>query len=168
RFTIRFHEDEPRFNATLLQFLERDFELRLPQFAGDLPLDDSGIDVPRVLSSMRQAVRDVPGIEVIDETALSTFSFAKFLMWKDLVERTDALRQNRVVRHLIDTPEQAFDGSGNQPAFREEAELDRVYEPSNIIGLLPLDSSQTAASMAAAEGRDFVIIGPPGTGKSQT
>ncbi|RAZ88888.1 DNA helicase [Mesorhizobium hawassense] len=168
RFTIRFHEDEPRFNATLLQFLERDFELRLPQFAGDLPLDDSGIDVPRVLSSMRQAVRDVPGMEVIDETALSTFSFAKFLMWKDLVERTDALRQNRVVRHLIDTPEQAFESSGNQPVFRDEAEIDRVYEPSNIIGLLPLDSSQTAASMAAAEGRDFVIVGPPGTGKSQT
>ncbi|MGX9181809.1 DUF3320 domain-containing protein [Mesorhizobium sp. BHbdii] len=168
RFTIRFHEDEPRFNATLLQFLERDFELRLPQFAGDLPLDDSGIDVPRILSSMRQAVRDVPGMEVIDETALSTFSFAKFLMWKDLVERTDALRQNRVVSHLIDTPEQAFESSDGQSTFRDEAELDRAYEPSNIISLLPLDSSQTSASMAAAEGRDFVIVGPPGTGKSQT
>ncbi|WP_031256512.1 DUF3320 domain-containing protein [Mesorhizobium sp. L48C026A00] len=168
RFTIRFHEDEPHFNATLLQFLERDFELRLPQFAGDLPLDDSGIDVPRILSSMRQAVRDVPGMEVIDETALSTFSFAKFLMWKDLVERTDALRQNRVVRHLIDTPQQAFESSGGQSAFRDEAELDHAYEPSSIISLLPLDSSQTSASMAAAEGRDFVIVGPPGTGKSQT
>lgn len=168
RFTIRFHEDEPRFNATLLQFLERDFELRLPQFAGDLPLDDSGIDVPLVLQTMRQAVRDVPGMEVIDETALSTFSFAKFLMWKDLVERTDALRQNRVVRHLVDTPEQAFESSGGQSAFRDEAELDRAYEPSNIISLLPSDSSQTAASIAAAEGLDFVIVGPPGTGKSQT
>ncbi|TJV46258.1 MAG: DUF3320 domain-containing protein [Mesorhizobium sp.] len=168
RFTIRFHEDEPRFNATLLQFLERDFELRLPQFAGDLPLDDSGIDVPRILSSMRQAVRDVPGMEVVDDTALSTFSFAKFLMWKDLVERTDALRQNRVVRHLIDTPEQAFESSGGQSAFHDEAELDGTYEPSSIISILPLDSSQTAASLAAAEGRDFVIVGPPGTGKSQT
>ncbi|MBZ9708628.1 DUF3320 domain-containing protein [Mesorhizobium sp. ESP7-2] len=168
RFTIRFHEDEPRFNATLLQFLERDFELRLPQFAGDLPLDDSGVDVPLVLQTMRQAVRDVPGMEVIDETALSTFSFAKFLMWKDLVERTDALRQNRVVRHLIDTPEQAFESSDGQSGFRDEAELDRAYEPSNIISLLPLDSSQTAASIAAAEGLDFVIVGPPGTGKSQT
>ncbi|TPI28316.1 DUF3320 domain-containing protein [Mesorhizobium sp. B3-2-1] len=168
RFTIRFHEDEPRFNATLLQFLERDFELRLPQFARDLPLDDSGVDVPLVLQTMRQAVRDVPGMEVMDETALSTFSFAKFLMWKDLVERTDTLRQNRVVRHLIDTPEQAFESSGGQSGFRDEAELDRAYEPSNIISLLPLDSSQTAASIAAAEGLDFVIVGPPGTGKSQT
>jgi hypothetical protein len=31
RFTIRFPEDEPRFNATLLQFLERDFELALAE-----------------------------------------------------------------------------------------------------------------------------------------
>src|SRR5260370_26164139 len=33
---------------------------------------------------------------------------------------------------------------------------------------LPADSSQIAASLAAAQGRDFVIVGPPGTGKSQT
>jgi very-short-patch-repair endonuclease len=166
RFTLRFHEDEPRFNATLLQFIERDFDLKLPQFTGDLPQDENGIDVPRLLGLMRQAVRDVPGMEVVDETALSTFSFAKFLMWKDLVERTDTLRENRVVRHLIDTPEVAFEGAG--ASFRDGRDIDRHYAPSDIVSLLPADSSQTAASLAAAEGRDFVIIGPPGTGKSQT
>lgn len=166
KFTLRFHEDEPRFNATLLQFLERDFDLALPQFAGELPQDENGIDVPRLLGAMRQAVRDVPGMEIVDDTALSTFSFAKYLMWKDLVERTDALRENRIVRHLIDTPEQAFEVSGE--AFVEERELDCRYDPGDIVSVLPADSSQVAASMAAAEGRDFVIIGPPGTGKSQT
>lgn len=166
KFTLRFHEDEPRFNATLLQFIERDFDLKLPQFGGELPTDENGVDVQRLLGLVRQAVRDVPGMEVVDETALSTFSFAKFLMWKDLVERTDALRQNRVVRHLIDTPEQTFEGS-SEP-FRDERELDRHYAPVDIVALLPADSSQTAASLAAAEGRDFVIVGPPGTGKSQT
>lgn len=166
RFNLRFHEDEPRFNATLLQFLERDFDLRLPQFAGELPRDEFGVDVPRLLSLMRQAVREAPGMEVLDETALSTFSFAKFLMWKDLVERTEALRQNRVVKHLIDTPDQAFQADGE--VFREERELDRHYAPADIVSLLPADSSQIAASLAAAEGRDFVIVGPPGTGKSQT
>ena len=168
RFTIRFHEDEPRFNATLLQFLERDFDLKLPQFSGDLPVDDNGVDVSQLLAAVRSAVRDVPGMEVVDETALSTFSFAKFLMWKDLVERTDALRQNRVVRHLIDTPEQSFGHGEGSSSFRDERELDRTYAPSDIISLLPADSSQTAASLAAAEGLDFVIVGPPGTGKSQT
>ena len=168
RFTIRFHEDEPRFNATLLQFLDRDFNLKLPQFEGGLPFDDNGIDVSRLLTAIRQAVRDVPGMEVVDETALSTFSFAKFLWWKELVERTEALRQNRIVRHLIDTPEQAFHAEDGQPPFRDERDLDRAYAPSDIVSLLPSDSSQTAASLAAAEGRDFVIVGPPGTGKSQT
>lgn len=167
RFYIRFHEDEPRFNATLLQFLERDFDLKLPQFAGDLPLDDTGIDVPRLLAAMRAAIRDVPGMEVIDETALSTFSFAKFLMWKDLVDRTDALRQNRVVRHLIDTPEQPF-SQAEGVTFPDERELDRVYSPSDFVSLLPADSSQIAAILAASEGMDFVLVGPPGTGKSQT
>lgn len=168
RFTIRFHEDEPRFNATLLQFLERDFDLRLPQFGGDLPQDNSDVDVPRLLAMARQAVRDVPGMEVLDETALSTFSFAKFLMWKDLVERTEALRENRVVRHLIDNPERAYAESAGSSPFLAEHELDRAYKPADIICLLPADSSQMAASLAAAEGRDFVIVGPPGTGKSQT
>jgi hypothetical protein len=129
-FRLRFHEDEPRFNATLLQFLERDFDLRLPQFSGDLPLDDSGVDVPRVLAMMRQAVRDVPGMEVVDDTALSTFRFAKFLMWKDLVERTEELRENRVVRHLIDTPDKPFGSDESQPPIRDERELDRAYAPA--------------------------------------
>lgn len=166
RFSLRFHEDEPRFNATLLQYLEREADLHLPQFSGDLPLDDNGVDVPRILGMMRHAVRDVQGMEVVDETALSTFSFAKFLMWKDLVERTDALRQNRVVKHLIDTPDQTF--SEDDAVFADERDIDRRYAPKDIVSLLPADSSQIAASLAAAEGKDFVVVGPPGTGKSQT
>ena len=69
QFNLLYHEDEPRFNATLLQFLERDFSLPLPQFQGPLPLDNDGIDVPALLDGMRRAVRDVPGFEVADEAA---------------------------------------------------------------------------------------------------
>lgn len=168
RFNMRFHEDEPRFNSTLAQFLERDFDLSLPELTRNLPLDENGVDVPLLLATIRHAVRDVPGMEVVDEAALSTFSFAKFLMWKDLVERTQALRENRVVRHLIDTPEQPFVGNQAEDTFCNECDIDRKYSPADIINLLPADSSQAAACIAAVEGRDFVIIGPPGTGKSQT
>lgn len=167
RFHLLHHEDDVRFNATLLQFLKKDFDLNLPQFEGPLPTDESGIDVPLVLSRMRRAVRDVPGFEVMDETALSTFSFAKYLMWKDLVDRTDQLRNNRVVRHLIDNPDKAFE-PGVSTAFPVEKEIDTRYRPQDIVAPMPADSSQTAAALAAAEGQDFVLIGPPGTGKSQT
>lgn len=167
RFSIAHHEDEVRFNATLIHLLKKDFDLDLPAFDLGLPTDESGIDVPQVLELMRRAVRDVPGFEVVDETALSTFSFAKYLMWKDLVDRTDALRNNRVVRHLIDNPDQVFEQS-DATAFPAPSDIDRKFEPGQLFTPLPSDSSQIAAVIAASRGKDFVLIGPPGTGKSQT
>lgn len=167
RFRLLHHEDEVRFNSTLLQMLKKDFDLDLPAFEGELPRDESGIDVPLVLERMRRAVRDDAGFEVVNETALSTFSFAKYLMWKDLVDRTDALRNNRVVRHLIDNPDTPFE-PGVTTAFPSETDIDTKYDPKDIVNPLSADSSQLAAMLAAAEGQDFVLIGPPGTGKSQT
>lgn len=166
RFNLRFHEDEPRFNATLLKFLESEVSLVLPQLEEPLPQDGTGVDVAALLEKVRAAVREVPGLEVVNDTALSTFSFAKYLMWKDLVERAGQLRENRLVRHLIDAPDAPFpvvDAPAPQPA-----DLDRAFAPRELVCLLPADSSQTVASVMAAAGHDMVIVGPPGTGKSQT
>ncbi|MEP9349145.1 DUF3320 domain-containing protein [Xanthobacter sp. KR7-225] len=166
RFNLRFHEDEPRFNATLLRFLESEFSLALQQLEAPLPEDGTGVDVARLLATVRAAIRDVPGMEVVGDTALSTFSFAKYLMWKDLDERAGQLRENRLVRHLIDTPDAAFPGA-DVPA-PAPADLDTAYAAREVVCLLPADSSQTVASVMAAAGHDMVIVGPPGTGKSQT
>ena len=167
QFHLRQHEDDVRFNATLIQLLKKDFDRDISQFESDLPQDESGVDVPLVLDQMRRAVRDIPGFEVIDEIALSTFSFSKYLMWKDLVDRTEHLEENRVVRHLIRDPDKPFEAETTTdiPAPQD---IDRNYEPAQLIHPLAADSSQLAAIMAAAEGHDFVLIGPPGTGKSQT
>jgi very-short-patch-repair endonuclease len=161
------HEDEVRFNATLLQLLKKDFDCDLTAFESNLPMDDNGVNVPLVLDRMRQAVRDMPGFEVVDEAAIAPFSFAKYLMWKDLVDRIGQLEHNRVVRHLIHEPDKAFqtDGAGPMP---QPHEIDTRYTPEELVHPLPADSSQLAAVMAASEGHDLVIVGPPGTGKSQT
>ena len=166
-YYLSHHEDDVRFNQTLLQLLEQDFGLQVPQLRGELPRDQAGLDVPRILQTMRQAVRDVPGFEVTEDIALSVFSFAKFLMWKDLVDRTDGLRNNRLVRHLIDNPTEAFQTGGGS-SMPQPSEVDRRVAPKNLFMPLPADSSQLAAVVAAAAGNDFVMIGPPGTGKSQT
>ena len=76
--------------------MKRDFNLRIPELEGELPGDDSGVDVPGIFEIMRRKVRDVAGFEVVEELALSTFSFAKYLMWKDLVDRSDQLRREPV------------------------------------------------------------------------
>ncbi|WP_341485681.1 DUF3320 domain-containing protein [Thioclava sp. GXIMD4215] len=166
-FVIEHHEDDVRFNTTLLEFLKRDFDLKVPELEGELPRDESGFDLPRIFEIMRRKVRDVAGFEVVEDLALSTFSFAKFLMWKDLVERTDGLRESALVRHLVDNPTEPFLAEG-APGLPVAVDVDRRLAPRDLFTPLPADSSQLAAVLAAQEGHDFVLIGPPGTGKSQT
>ena len=159
------HDDEPRFNTTLLEMLRKDFSINLPGLDGTLPTDQSGVDVNGIWNRVRREIRDAPGFEVIEDVVLGHFSFAKYLMWKDLVDRTEALRKNAIVRHLIDTPRDPY---LNSIPFVAPSEIDRHFKPSDLLAPLPADSSQMAAIATADKGKDFVIIGPPGTGKSQT
>lgn len=164
-FTMTLHDDEPRFNPTLIEMLRQDFQLNLGIGDGELPRDDAGLDVEKVWKAVSAAIKDVKGWEVSEEVVLSTFSFAKYLMWVDLVQRTEQLRQSPVVKHLIDTPRDPYPSTTKFPQARS---LDKDYGPEQTFCPLPADSSQLSAVMAAAKGKDFVLIGPPGTGKSQT
>ncbi len=159
------HDDEPRFNTTLLKMLRKDFAIDIRGLDGILPQDQSGVDVAGVWNRVRKDVKDAPGFEVVEDVVLGHFSFAKYLMWKDLVDRTDALRNNRVVRHLMDTPRDPYP---SETSFVSNDEVDRKYNPSDLLTPLPADASQMAAIATADRGKDFIIIGPPGTGKSQT
>lgn len=162
---LKAHEDESRFNLTLLQMLRQDFDLDIPKLAGPLPTDASGIDVPRIWNLVRRAVRDAVGFEVVEEVMLGAFSFAKYLMWKDLADRTEALKRNPVVRHLLETPRESYAATCEPP---RPDRLDAEVAPSDLYAPLAADSSQLAAVVASGRGCDFVLDGPPGTGKSQT
>ena len=158
-------EDPPQFNLTLLQMLRQDFEIDIPELAQPLPQDASGIDVTRTLDIVRRAVRDAAGFEVSEDMLLGAFSFAKYLMWRDLAERADTLKRNPVVRHLLETPDGPYVPAVLPP--KPEA-LDAEVAPADLFMPLPADSSQVAAVVGSARGCDFVLDGPPGTGKSQT
>ncbi|WP_082487021.1 DUF3320 domain-containing protein [Methylobacterium sp. Leaf89] len=164
-FRLALHDDEVRINPTLLEMLRQDFRLRMPDLEGDLPRDASGIDVDAVVRSVRGHTRDLRGWEVVPDMVLATFSFTKHLMWKDLVDQGDRLTRNPVVRHLIETPKHAY---GDGTPFPDPSQLDRDHPPETVFAPLSADSSQLSAVLAAAGGKDFVLFGPPGTGKSQT
>ncbi|WP_407156581.1 DUF3320 domain-containing protein [Bradyrhizobium sp. STM 3557] len=165
-FKLALHEDEARFNPTLLQMFKQDFDLSMPELAGELPQDASGIDLKEIWTSVRRHVKQIRGWEVTEQVALATLSFTKYLMWKDLVDRQDLLKRNRVVRHLIDTPTHTYEGGSG--GFVSPNTIDQVIEPGDLFTPLSADSSQLAAVVAAQRGADFVLFGPPGTGKSQT
>ena len=159
------HDDDPVFNLTLLEMLRQDFAINLPELAGELPADESGIDVRQVWRLVRERVRDTPGFEVVEELTLSTFSFAKYLMWKDLADRADALKGSPFVRHLIECPRDPYSGGAGFLPLRE---IDDRIDPAELFAPLNADSSQIVAIHASGADGDFVLEGPPGTGKSET
>ena len=162
---ILHHDDEPVFNMTLLEMMRQDFEVSISALEGDLPKDDSGIDVPRAWEIVRRAVKDIPGFEVREEVVLSTFSFAKYLMWKDLSDRTETLKQSKLVEHLIDNPRDPYEFPTE---FVEPKDIDKKLDLSQLFMPLSADSSQIVAVHASGNNNDFILEGPPGTGKSQT
>lgn len=165
--TMRLLEEEPRFNLTLLELLHNDFALKINGLDGELPTDESGVDVDSIWNMVRRAVRDIPGFEVNRDVVIGTFSFAKYLMWKDLIDRAPQLMQSSLVKYLIER--------GQENAVLEKSgeiinveQLDDNVNAQDLFLPLPADSSQIAAVVASAKGRNFVLDGPPGTGKSQT
>ncbi len=159
------HEDEPRFNTTLLEMLRQDFGLAIDGLDQSLPVNERVLNITAVWDRIRRETESIEGFAVLEEVVVGTFSFAKYLMWKDLVDRSDQILANRVVRHLTENPKHPFESAEE---FPEPSRLDDEFSTESLCTVLPADSSQLSAVAACAGQQDFVLIGPPGTGKSQT
>lgn len=158
-------DEDPIFNLTLIEMLQADYDINLEQLRHELPEDESGVDVEGIWNIVRAAIQDQPGFIVVEEIVLGSFSFAKYLMWKDLRDRTELLKQSPFVEHLVDHPADAYKQESN---FVERDQVDDKISPESFYAPLNCDSSQMVAVEASARPQDFVLEGPPGTGKSET
>ncbi|MCS6290683.1 MAG: DUF4011 domain-containing protein [Nitrospira sp.] len=163
-YTIKRHDDETIVNPTLVQLLRENFQLTL-RGLDPLPTDGNGVDVKKIWQIFRLAVKEIPRWEVKEDVYLGIFSFTKYLMWKDLQDRTAQLKQNRVVDHLI---ERLRESIGIREDLSQREDLDERHAPESLLAPLLADSSQLNALSRAGAGHDFALEGPPGTGKSQT
>jgi hypothetical protein len=167
RFRVEASSDETRFNITLIEKLRTEHSIgSLDLFATDLPRRGKGLDVESMLHDTAEAVKTLQGWKVTGRVALGLFSFSKHLMWKDLTDLENSGRDSssEVLNLLINgvqLPKPAR-------APLEPEDLDGALDPADEFLPLRADSSQLAAVMRSASGGSFVLIGPPGTGKSQT
>ena len=163
---IRQLPDEPPiFNMTLIEFLYTEHSIDLNQFRDSLPEDESGVDVALIWSTVRAAIAEQSGFEVVEDLVLASFSFAKYLMWKDLKDRLDDLKDNPFVKHLVDHLQDTY---VQDASFVLRNEVDEKIDPVKVFTPLNCDSSQLVAVEASGRPQDFVLEGPPGTGKSET
>ncbi len=96
------------------------------------------------------------------QVTLAFLSFTKHRMWLDLDPASGSVAGHAVIREL-------FEGTEAEVAAAEEYNIDSPELPPNFLTLVhDADSSQHSALIDAVKGKNLVIEGPPGTGKSQT
>lgn len=145
-----------------LQAKLREQEVELPVF--EMPETKEEID------SYFQAVADAVSKKewpVTRDIHLDFFSFARFVMFKDLDPAAWPADSTPAAHPLID---QIFNPAARIPMSTPflEDEVDTRLPASSVYHVLDADSSQIAVIEDLKAGQNLVIEGPPGTGKSQT
>ncbi len=155
-------EEEPLLNPALWMKLEGELGMRLPTIEEGEP-----IDVAALLAAVRAAVSGHPQWTVEERMVVSTFSFHKEVMYRDLRDNLERIVAHPVVSALADEPGTAAHAGFDFEPIPEER-LDEDAPPEELRAILDADASQRQCIAAACAGRSFVMDGPPGTGKSQT
>ena len=161
KFTLKSREEETMINITLIEFLRQEYDLNLGMLE-QLPTDDKGVDVAKVMGMVRRAVMQLKGWDVEEQLVLGNFSFSKLILWKDIVVYHEEILKSPMVRSLVEGKLAMQIDHDN-----DTDEMDDLL-PAEMALPIPTDVSQMKAVFAAQKGKSFVLHGPPGTGKSQT
>ncbi|MCD7932726.1 MAG: DUF4011 domain-containing protein [Tannerellaceae bacterium] len=155
-YKLHLHEDEIVLNPTLVYRLENDFGIQLPEF------DSNETDIEEYLNKIASQIKSEKW-EIEKIVNLTTLSFLKINMYKDLERNQDRIIENPVSSAI------AGDGSIlSYPKELENYDHDRKTRPVHTFQVMDADSSQQDAILLSKKGVSFVLQGPPGTGKSQT
>ncbi|MFZ4214514.1 DUF4011 domain-containing protein [Pantoea endophytica] len=162
KFHLRWQGDEIVANLSLQLFLQRQFEMKLPE------IDEfESLDIDDYLSKVASLIEGKPDWAVVpDDAVLGLFSFAKFMMYRDLDpaswEQSGGLGALPALRGVVS------DGFPGAAISTSEEDIDATVSPEHMRHVVDSDSSQSLVVHDVLKGRSIVVQGPPGTGKSQT
>lgn len=157
RYTLAYTGEDIAENHTLREKLKQDFRLNLPEFGQE--------ETPEgYFGKIRHAVRSRQRWKVRRQLTLGFLSFGKLAIWVDL----DQKKWPELVEHPL--LRRVFEGGGgsSEGAFHaEDYDID-AHQQADLPLIYDADSSQHSSIIDVLDGKDLVINGPPGTGKSQT
>lgn len=154
-------DEEPFVNPALQYKMNSEFNLAIPE----LQLENDSFDPMEYFKEVNELIKLNARWKITNEIFLGLFSFAKFVMFKDLEKYNDTFKNNQIVQALAGVYKNAVDSGTEFPAADE---LDEKRQPLDLYQVLNADSSQQEAMEAVKAGNSIVVQGPPGTGKSQT
>ena len=143
-------------------------KLKMEEFGIAVPdVDPDGLNSGDVVADVMRAIEGREGWEFVHRIVCTNFTFHKEAIYRDLTANAAAVAANPMVQLLALGPDSPSAGEfGFDPPDLDM--LDKSYPPENMFSVLDADSSQRRCIIEAANGRSFVMDGPPGTGKSQT
>lgn len=161
KFHLRWQGDDIQANLSLQLFLKREFELPLPDIK-----DFESLDIDAYLAEIASLIDGKPDWAVVpNDAVLGLFSFAKFMMYRDLDpavwEPGGGLGAIPMLRGVVS-------GFAGVPVPDKEVEIDEAISPERMRHVVDSDSSQSMVVHDTLAGHSLVVQGPPGTGKSQT
>ena len=161
RFTVQWTGDEIFASITLKAKL-LEFGLELPEFTG---ADDKNA-VEFYLKAIEDLISDKKEWAVVREANIDFYNFKKFVMYKDLDPKVWPAGHGPEMHPLIN---QVFNPSTeNYDGGFSENDVDVKLNTENVYHIVNADSSQISVIEDVKAGKNLVVEGPPGTGKSQT
>ena len=163
-FRVKYSGEDVVPNVCLIEFLKQSFGLEVEELA-----ENEELVVDEYFLAMGQLISKQEGWSVDPESiSLGFFSFAKFLMYRDLDPATWGSEAELLNHEPLDRLLGTGSFAGESSQFGEGDFIDEHLAAIRSSHVLDADSTQSLAILDVATGRNMVIQGPPGTGKSQT
>lgn len=160
RFNLRWSGAELFPNLSL--------EAKLAEQGVELPIlgtPEGKADIDIYFQEVTDAVAEQENWSVVLDIYLDFFSFTKFVMYKDLEPEKWSIDAHPLLGSILgDSTNTAASGDNGF----EPAEIDLKLPSQNLYHVMDADSSQIAVIEEIKNGKNLVVEGPPGTGKSQT
>lgn len=157
QYTVQHNGEDLAENHTLREKLRRDFMLAIPEFGEE--------DMPEVYFDLiEQSIRNKRRWKVRRQITLGMLSFGKLAIWADLdTKKNPGLTEHGLIRSVFSGGSEG----GDAVPYAEDYHIDERPEAAQSL-IYDADSSQHSAIIDVLAGKNLVINGPPGTGKSQT
>lgn len=169
-YTLTYSGEDIISNLSLREKLRADFAMALPDL-DENTVPEEYLDEVQALIEEKQ-----PRWKLRRYISLALLNFSKLLMYLDLDPdrwpEDSNIVQHPVVSRFLSGYEQNSDAEDEAPGdlgFGEEHLIDEIEDVHISYPIIDdADSSQHSALIDAVDGKNLVIEGPPGTGKSQT
>jgi transcription elongation GreA/GreB family factor/very-short-patch-repair endonuclease len=164
-FVLKYTGEDLAENLSLREKLSQEYSFELPEFD-----DEAGPEA--YFRQLDGLIARKPRWNVKRHMTIALLSFSKMLLVRDIDPRNwpvaqdgaSALMEHAIVRMVF---EGAPNDGGGTSAVAPEHKIDG-HALQNLPLIYDADSSQHSALIDALTGKNLVVEGPPGTGKSQT